>query len=224
MEGFLTENASAIFALTGAIVGALFTGVMNYVLKTKEVKLRIIEKIIDKKIDAYESLINIVGLIRTMVLLGGEDERGELRRCPLIMNGKKNMADFLEQLTMVRNNSERWLSSSVNREVSFFLDYFVNLNEPSRHATDESLQTAGVLIRKDFIDISMRIENCAHEFFNKNMLSLNYKTDCAWHKHTKEKVLEELEKTEFYKNKQQVLDILNGRIQKCFDRQSDSPS
>ncbi|BCD98108.1 hypothetical protein [Marinagarivorans cellulosilyticus] len=212
MEEFLTSNASAIFAIFGAILGSLVTGFLSYLSKTKEAKLRITEKVLDRKLDAHESLINLVGLIRSMVLLGGEDDKNELKRCPLIMNSKENMNDFLDQFMSVQNNHDRWLSSEIKREISFFLDYFINLNECSRDATDEGLQAAGVLIRKDFIDISLRIENSAHVFFNKDLLKLKYKTDRDWHKHSKEKTLEGLNKTEFFKNKQKIMSMLNGRI------------
>ena len=187
MEEFLTNNTSAIFALAGTFIGAFTTGLINYFLKTKETKLRLTEKLLDKKLDAHESLINTVNLIRSMVLLGGEDSKGELKRCPLIMNSKKNMNDFLEQFMIMQNNSDKWLSSSIKREISFFLDYFVNLNEDCRNSADEEIQEVGVIIRNDFIDIAIRLEDCAHKFFNKDMLRLKYKTDRNWHKYSVKK-------------------------------------
>ena len=90
MDEFLIKNASAIFALIGAILGTTITGTITYATKTKEAKLRITEKLLDKKLAAHESLINLVGIIRTSVILGGEDENGELNRCPLIMQNRKN--------------------------------------------------------------------------------------------------------------------------------------
>src|SRR5690606_7469999 len=113
----------------------------------------------------------------------------------------KNKDDFLEAFVSVQNRCDRWFSASVKREVSFFLDYFVNLNEHSRDASDNSLQEAGVVIRNDFIDIASSLENCAHQFFNKDLLKLNYKTDRNWHKYTPKETLAKLDKTEFYKHK-----------------------
>jgi len=66
MEEFLTSNTSAIFAIAGAILGSSITGFLSYLSKTKEARLRLIEKVLDKKLDAHESLINIVGLIRSI--------------------------------------------------------------------------------------------------------------------------------------------------------------
>jgi len=210
MKVFLANNAPAIFALAGVIFGTLATGFINYMSVTKEMKLRLTEKLLDKKLEAHESLLNIVVLIRTMVLAGGEDRIGELKRHPLIMDSTKNMNDFLDQFNAVHNTAERWLSSPIKREVSFFLDYFVNLNEFARTANDEALQEAGSVIRNDFIDIALRLENCAHDFFNKDMLRLNYKTDREWHKFPVEETLRKLDETQFYKNKKLIIKILRG--------------
>lgn len=211
MEEFLVKNASAVFALSGAIVGALITGLINYATKTKESKLRVTEKLIDKKLEAHESLLSIVSWIRTMALLGGEDNEGQLKRCPVIMESQKNKDDFLTALVSVQNRYDRWFSALVKKEVSFFLDYFVNLNEHSRGASDISLQEAGVIIRNDFIDMANELDNCAHQFFNKDLLKLNYKTDRNWHKYTQRETLSRLEKTAFYKNKKQIIQVLSGR-------------
>ena len=211
MEEFLIKNASAVFALIGALMGTFITGVITYKTKTKEAKLRITEKLLDRKLAAHESLINTVGIIRSMVLLGGEDERGELLRCPLIMESRKNMDDFLAHFNKVQNESDRWLSTKLKKEISFFLDYFVNLNVHSKNGTDEALQSVGAIIRNDFIDIALELENCAHEFFNNDMLKLIYKTDRGWHKYSNDLTIKKLNETEFYKNKSEILKILYGR-------------
>lgn len=210
MEEFLVQNASAIFALSGATLGALISGVISYATKTKEAKLRITEKLLDKKLEAHESLLSIVSWIRTMVLLGGEDGEGELKRCPIIMESQKNKNEFIEAFVSVQNRCDRWFSASVKREISFFLDYFVNLNEHSRGASDLSLQEVGVIIRNDFIDMASTLEDCAHQFFDNDLLKLNYKTDRRWHKFTRQKTLDKLGKTEFYKNKNQICQILSS--------------
>lgn len=210
MTEFLFENASAVFALIGVLSGAVTTGLINYLLTKKETKLRIIEKLLDKKLEANENLIDIANLIRTMVLLGGVDHNKTLKRSPLIMQSRKNMDDFLLKFTSVQNKADRWLSAPVKREVSLFLDYFINLNELSRDSSEAALREAGVLIRDDFIDFAQRLENSAHDFFNNDLLKLKYKMDRDWHKYQKEKTLDELGETEFFKHKQKIIEVLSG--------------
>ena len=208
MAEFLIDNATAVFALIGAFSGAIITGIINFSLKKRETRLRITEKLLDKKLEAHETLIEITNVIRSMVLLGGKDHNDELKRSPLIMQSRKNMDDFLTELTKAQAKADRWLSVDAKREVSLFLDYFVNLNEYSLKSSDKALQEAGVLVRDDFIHFALRLENCAHDFFNRDLMKLKFRTDREWHKYPKEKTLEELGKTELYKQKQKVIEVL----------------
>jgi diaminopropionate ammonia-lyase len=98
-----------------------------------------------------------------MVLLGGFDGERELRRCPAIMMGQAEMSMFLGTFSEMRNKSERWLSFEVKREISLFLDYFVNIKEISKGSTDKAMQEAGSLLRCDFIDFALKLENYGAE-------------------------------------------------------------
>jgi len=187
MAEFFTKYDTALFALSGVLLGALITGAIDYFSKTKETKLRLAEKLLDKKLQAHEHLITVASQIRTMVLLGGADADGELKRTPYIMESQNNMENFMVEFTKMQTESDRWLSSKLKREMSLFLDYFVNLNELCRNAEDESLQEAGSIIRNDFIDFSARLEDVAHEYFNNDLMQLKFKTDRDWHKYPKEK-------------------------------------
>ncbi len=65
MAEFFNNNASAVFALLGVLV----TGLVSSLSITKEAKLRLVEKILDKKLKAHEHVITIANQMRTMVAL-----------------------------------------------------------------------------------------------------------------------------------------------------------
>lgn len=201
---FLEKNASAIFALLGAISGSLLTGLFGYIAKSKETKLRVTEKIIDKKIQAHDNLIDLISLIRTMVLLGGWDDLKELKRTPQAMLGQQEFSDFLVRYTNMRNSSERWFSFTLKREISLFLDYIVTLKELARTASDEQLQEIGSLIRYDFIEFAVKIENAAHVFINRDLLTLNHKTDRRWHKYKLDDTIKKLNDTRLFKLRETI--------------------
>ncbi len=207
---FLINNANAIFALIGVFSGAIVTGVINFSLKERELKLRVAEKLLDRKLEAHEALIEITNVIRLMVLLGGVDHDNELKRTPIIMQSHKNMDDFLIELRKAQNQADIWLSATAKREISLFLDYFVILNEYARNSSDIALQEAGILVRKDFIHFALRLENCAHDFFNRDLMKLKYRTDRDWPKYSKEKTFEELDNTVLFKKKQKIIEVLGG--------------
>jgi hypothetical protein len=208
MEEFLAESAYAVVALAGVLFGAMIACFINHLITARENRSRIGEKLFDKKLEAYENLIDITNVIRSMVFLGGEDQKKELKRCPLIMQSRRNMDDFLSELMRLQTKADSWLSATVKREVTLFLDYFVNLYEQSHASSDEALKEAGVLIRTDFIDFAARLEGCAHDFFNKDLMKLKFRGDRGRHKYPRERTLDELGKTEFLKQKQKVMDIL----------------
>lgn len=199
MIEFLQQNASAFFALLGAVSGSILTGVFGFISKSKETKLRITEKVVDRKLQAYDDLIDSIGLIRSMVLLGGWDGERELKRTPQIMFSQQDFSDFLVEFSSMRNSSERWLSFSVKREISLFLDYMVTLKELVRTASDQQLQEIGALLRYDFIEFAVKIEDSAHDFLNKDLLKLDHKTDRRWHKYKPEETIGKLECTRLFK-------------------------
>ena len=201
---FLKQNASAIFALLGGISGSLLTGLFVYISKSKETKLRVAEKIVDRKLQAHDSLIDMVGLIRTMVLLGGWDGERELKRTPQAMLGQQEFSDFLVSYSNMRNSSERWFSFNLKREISLFLDYIVTLKELVRTASDEKLQEVGSLIRYDFIEFAVKIEDSAHVFINKDLLTLSHKTDRKWHKYKPDDTIKKLNDTRLFKLRETI--------------------
>jgi hypothetical protein len=205
---FLVENASAVFALAGVLSGAIIAGFINFLLKRRDIKSRMGEKLFEKKLEAHESLMNIANVIRSMVLLGGDDQKKELKRSPLIMQSRRNMDDFLSELMKLQIRADSWLSAAAKREVSLFLDYFTNLYEQSHNSSDEALKEAGVLVRSDFVDFASRLETCAHDFFNKDLMKLKFRRERSRQKYPQERTLEELGKTELFRQKQKIHDVL----------------
>jgi hypothetical protein len=205
---FQVVNASAVYALGGVLSGLIIAGFINCLLKAGDRKARIGEKLFDKKLEAYESLVNIANVVRSMVLLGGENQKKELKRSPLIMQSRRNMDDFLSELMKLQVKADIWLSAAVKREVALFLDYFVSLYEQSHDSSDEALKEVGVLIRSDFIEFAGRLEVCAHDFFNRDLMRTKFERNRGRQKYPRERNLDELGKTELFKQKQKIINIL----------------
>lgn len=54
MEQIIKDNASAIFALLGTLAGATLTFVGTWILQSQEARNRLLEKVLDKRIQAHE--------------------------------------------------------------------------------------------------------------------------------------------------------------------------
>src|SRR5437899_239904 len=128
MDQILRDNASAIFGLVGAIVGAGLSLLGTWRQSRKELQGRLWEKVLDRRIEAHERIVQFSKSLRAMVFLGYRDESGELARAPALLNSDEAFrqwyADFLETF----GRSSTWLSTELTRELNFLQDYIVNLD------------------------------------------------------------------------------------------------
>ncbi|OBT08550.1 hypothetical protein A9264_04770 [Vibrio sp. UCD-FRSSP16_10] len=116
MAELLIKNASAVFAILGVLLGAIVTGLFGYFGKSRETKLKLAEKIVDKKLDAHDQIINLANSMRTMCVVEGDHEGTELPRYPALFANRHQFDDFLSYLSQVQahQNVGYQQSSSVN--------------------------------------------------------------------------------------------------------------
>ncbi|MFA0081960.1 hypothetical protein AB4383_07985 [Vibrio breoganii] len=212
MEELLVQNASAVFALIGGVFGAVIAGLFGFYGKSRETKLKLAEKIVDKKLEAHEQIINLANLMRGMRVVDGVHDGKELLRYPAFLENRAAFDSFWLQLTQAQSKSDRWLSAELRRELSFCNDYLVTLYKWTEQVSDIGLPRLGVAIRDDIIDISSRIEDSAHDFINNDVVKLNFKTDRRWHKFKPEKTEKMFEETILIKRQSELQDIVDGKI------------
>lgn len=212
MEELLIKNASAVFAILGVFLGAIVTGIFGYVGKSRETKLKLAEKIIDKKLEAHDQIINLANSMRTMCVVDDEHEGTELPRYPALFSNRQDFDKFFSYLSQIQAQSERWLSAELKRELYFFIDYLVTLRKWTEQVNDIGLPRLGVALRNDFIDISSRIEDAAHDFINNDVVKINFKTDRRWHKFQPDETRKMLADTILVKRQSELQQIVNGEI------------
>jgi hypothetical protein len=117
MTGVLVENAGALFALLGALSGALIAGSFVFLLLRGRHSFRIREIIFERKLDVFNNFTDVVNVIRSMSSTGGDSSLKEIRRYPLIMQSRGNMDDFHMEFTRIKTRVDRWLSAGVRREL-----------------------------------------------------------------------------------------------------------
>lgn len=212
MENLLIENASAVFAIVGALVGSIVTGVFGYYGKSREVKLKLAEKIIGKKLDAHEKIIDFANVMRVMCVVEGVPVDKELPRYPAFLHGKESFDKLWNELGEIQSQSERWLSAELKREIYFSIDYLVTLYKWVEQVNDVGLRRLGVVLRNDIVDISNRIEEKSHEFINNDIVNLKIKTDRRWHKFESAKTEKMFQNTILMKRRSELQGIVDGEI------------
>lgn len=183
LSSFIDENASAIFALAGALGGGLLSFIGALLLKKREFSLAVSSKILDRRIDAHEKVIALATEMRVMVGLGGVTESGEVRRSPQIMMSRETFEDWFTRFTKLSMEGTSWLSTSTKREVNFVQDYLITLHLYLENVPSERFLDLGEIIRQDFIDLSASLEKKAFLFFQKGIRKLQPDNLDEWHKY-----------------------------------------
>ena len=208
MSDFIATNATAIFTLVGVALGAIATGASNYLVKSKESKLRLIEKLLDKKLQAHDEFITLISIVRQIVELDRFNDRGERLSLPIVARSKDELADFQVKYMSFLINNERWLSLRLKRECNIFLKYLQEIRTISDGVSDKQFQNMTIIPKHDFKYFSYYLEDIAHDYFNNDIAKLKFKTDRGIEHYSKWRVNRRLKSTELYKSRNSINKLL----------------
>ena len=189
----------AISGIVGVIIGAIITTVFNWKLKTKEVKLRVAEKVFDKRISAHEDIMKIPKLLRTVIQTYKADKDKNALTYPAFLHNRESFDDLLANVYSYVNNNSHWLDIEIFRELNYLQDYLCNLDTYLRQLDESKYAELGVKIKKDIIDLASSLEKITLKFFKEDIYNINLKVSEGHHKYPKEETLERLNKTELLK-------------------------
>ncbi|WP_442797978.1 hypothetical protein [Pantoea vagans] len=197
---FLTANASALFALVGALGGGVLSFFSAMMLKRREFNLNISGKLLERRITSHENIISLAVELRVMVALGGESPSGDVRRAPQIMMSQVEFEDWLAHFAQLGLKGTSWLSNNTKKEVYFIQDYLVTLHMYLDGIPSDKYLELGELIRQDFIDLSSSLEKKAFSFFQTGIRKLKPDSLDEWHKYEISETQSRLASTNLVRN------------------------
>lgn len=197
---FLTANASAMFALAGALGGGILSFFGALLLKRREFNLAMSGKLLERRIAAHERVIALAVEMRVMAALGGESETGEVRRTPQIMMSREVFEDWFTRFTQLCMEGTSWLSTETKREVNFVQDYLVTLHMYLQNVPSGDFSRLGEIIRQDFVDLSSALERRSFRFFERGIRKLRLDGLQKWHKYKRPETERRLRATALVKN------------------------
>jgi hypothetical protein len=198
------EIIIALIAFIGVMVGTIITSIVNIFVTKKETKLRVLEKVFDKRIQAYENILFLVKLIRTVNPTNKANERGYLLTYPISLNSKNSFSEFKDDLLIGIDKNLHWLNIELVRELYLLQDYFVNLDILVNDLEEEKIIELGLIIKQDFIHFAMNIENLAFDFFRKDIYNLKINKNKEWHKYEKTESRKRLQNTLLFSKKNEI--------------------
>ncbi|MBI4442951.1 MAG: hypothetical protein HY649_06200 [Acidobacteria bacterium] len=172
MEEFLNQNASAIFALLGALGGGLLSFFGSWLLTKRDYNLRLWDKLLERRITAHENVIAAALEMRVMVPLGGTEAGGEVARAPRVLRSKDEFERWFTSFNRLTQAGSTWLTTEAKRELNLVQDYLVTLHMNLTGVSSEKYVQVGQVIRNDFIHLSAQLEEKAFNFFETEVRSL----------------------------------------------------
>lgn len=197
---FLSDNASAVFALIGALGGSILSFIGALLLKRREFSLATANKLLERRISAHENLITLASEMRVMINLGDTTPAGEVRRSPKAMLSREDFEKWFIRFTQLSLQGTSWLSTEAKREVNFVQDYLLTLHMYLVGVSSEEFPALGEVVRQDFIDLSSSLEKKAFNFFQSGIHKLRPDSLYKWHKYERTETERRLNSCALLKN------------------------
>lgn len=211
LSSLLSNNAGAVFGVAGALGGAALSFWAAFVLRKRDFRLRTWEKLLERRMAAYESVMSIATELRVMVGVGGLDPENEVRRTPQMMRSKKEFEAWFVRFTTAGLGATTWLNLETRREMNLVQDYLVTLHVHLTDVPSTCYSLAGELIRADFIDFSASLEKAAYTYFERDIHKLRLSSLKQHHKHEMDETQRRLGSTALLRNAQKIRDLANGK-------------
>jgi hypothetical protein len=84
----------------------------------KEIRLKLREKLLDRRIQAHERVIELSHSMRAMLPLGGLDAEGELARTPAALASKEAFDEWFNHFYQTMTSTSTWLGTSLTQELN----------------------------------------------------------------------------------------------------------
>jgi hypothetical protein len=159
--------------LLGVILGIITSNIISWKLKSKESRLRILEKIFDKRLNAHEEFLSIPKLMRTTVSSQEIDEKNYFITYPIILDTKENIENFSFKFYESTNFCSHWFEENLRKEIFFAQDYFQNVTRILKEIPEENCQEFAKIIKTDFKEIADNLEEKILDFLLIDIHKIN---------------------------------------------------
>jgi len=185
--------------LLGVLIGGGITALSNWLTVDKEAKVRIHERLFERRIQAYENVISFSRKLNTVVQTDniGRDEYVETYNG--FLQDQEHFDKLKNELYHANNPLSYMLDKNTVRELRYIQDYFGNLQEFLNSKNESDYVKIAIQIQPDFRELASRLRNSADKFFEREITSLNIKLQDGSPKLTKNESDLRFTKTQLYK-------------------------
>jgi len=161
----LLKNDVVILML-GIVIGGIMIAFSTYLQNRSNTKLKILEKLIDKKMEAHGALIDVLKSMRYTVVQN-EDIPDE--RYPIMFTNQDAFDEWHVNFTHIINVYLHWFDHKLRGELYFIQDYLFNLLIQLKNCNEKQYEAIGIIVKLDFFSLASSLERRAFSFFNKGI-------------------------------------------------------
>lgn len=187
----------------GALVGVLISQLLELVRLNRTFAVRQKEKIIDKRIDAHESVIELsesmIAMVMPDVELDLPDDTEKPIRAVGLLYRKELFEKWWGNLFYDCYRKHVWLAPKPLKELNLVQDYIVNLSTVLSKLDDSEIKRLSVIVRPDFVKMSGNLRREAVDYLSKDAINFNLKDLNGHHKYKRPVTEKRLDDTELLK-------------------------
>lgn len=198
--GLVKTNFAGMLAVISTLLGVFISQFFNLKSKKIEYRLRVSDKVLDKRIKAHEEILAISKKLRTVTAKDdAKNPNGELETYPIILDSQKSYLEFMRYFHDQVNNSSHLLSITTFRKINFIQDYLVTFQKFFQYTASQDYPTIGNIVKDDFLNFSREIELAVIDFYEKGAYNPRYVGgNKKHHKYSKNHTTKLLDKTCLY--------------------------
>ncbi len=195
---------TSLIGFGGVILGVVVTSFVNWRVKSKEARLRVLEKIFDKRLSAHEEVLEIARLLRTTVSTKVVDNDSNLITYPVVLLSIEAFNNFQGRFYELVNFNTHWLDINLFRELNYVQDYIGSVDVSLKDKNDNIYPKIAALLKSDFIKIASSLKSETIKFFNKDILEMKINTQQQHHKYKKNETMKRLKETSLFNNWEEI--------------------
>ncbi len=182
-----SEYNIGIIAAVGTLFGVVVSQILEIFRQNLGFKKQQKAKIIDRRIDAHESALDLADTMMTVVMPENTEHYSSKVERPVrgvaVVNNKIIFEKWWGETFHSCYKKHVWLSTKCLKELNFIQDYTVNLSIIMSKLDENKVEELSVSVRPDFIEMSGRLRDGAIKYLSEGAVRFKLKDLNGWHKY-----------------------------------------
>lgn len=203
-----SKHISAAFTLLGVLLGVIISSIVNWKIKSKEARLRILEKVFDRRLDAHEDFLRIPKLLRTSISKKEVDHHNFIKTYPGILADKEIFENFQGEFFEKVNFNSHWFENELQKEVWLAQEYIQSINNLTVKIPDERWLQFAEIIKPDLLMFSNILEQKTTDFLKLDITQIKNRKDSEKFEYSLEERQKILEQTELHLRRKEIYNLM----------------